>query len=157
MNEVILQLRGFFTFTDGPTKCVPLKAKACTGAGYDLTADFPAIDGQPYQQVKGKNLEFFLDFLKLCSPYGKTIMCSFYMPKCLEGWPKPVLPCRSVCLEFVNKCQGLLSLASHAGMFRALCDLLPQQDYSPTTCFIPKGFIPSTTAAVSKYQEWPYL
>jgi len=133
---------------DGPTQCVPLTAKACRGAGYDFTADFPAIDGQPYQQVKGKNLEFFLNFLDICSPYGKTIMCSFYMPKCVTGWPTPVLPCRSVCLEFVNKCQGILALASHAGMFRALCDLLPQQDYSPTTCFIPEGFTPSTTAVL---------
>jgi len=33
-------------------------------------------------------------------------------------------------------------------MFRALCDLLPQQDYSPTTCFIPEGFTPSTTAVL---------
>ena len=152
MNEVILQLIvGFFTFTDGPTKCVSLTAKACQGAGYDLTADFPAIDGQPYQQVKGKNLEFFLDFLNICSPYGKTIMCSFYMPKCVTGWPNPVLPCRSVCLEFVSKCQGLLALASHAGLFRALCDLLPQQDLSPTTCFVPEGFTPSTTAALGKF------
>ena len=73
------------------------------------------------------------------------------MPKCVSGWPNPVLPCRSVCLEFVDKCQGLLALASHAGMFRALCDLLPQQDYSPTTCFIPQGFTPSTTAVLGKY------
>ena len=73
------------------------------------------------------------------------------MPKCVTGGSKPVLPCRSVCLEFVNKCQGLLALASHAGMFRALCDLLPQQDYSPTTCFIPEGFTPSTTDALGKY------
>lgn len=73
------------------------------------------------------------------------------MPKCVTGWPTPVLPCRSVCLEFVNKCQGILALASHAGMFRALCDLLPQQDYSPTTCFIPEGFTPSTTAVLGKH------
>ncbi|KAL9963458.1 hypothetical protein ACROYT_G026969 [Oculina patagonica] len=136
--------------SDGPTNCVPLKAKACLGAGYDLTADFPPIDGKSYQQVKGKSLEFFLNFLNLCSPYGKTIMCSFYMPKCVAGVQKPVLPCRSVCLEFVSKCQGLLALASHAGMFRALCDLLPQQDYLPNTCFKPKGFKPSTASTVAR-------
>ena len=149
----------FFVFTDDPTHCVSLKAKACAGAGYDLTADFPPIDGKPYQQVKGKNLEFFLNFLNLCSPYSKTIMCSFYMPKCVEGLQKPVLPCRSVCLEFVNKCQGLLSLASHAGMFRALCDLLPEQDNFPNTCFVPEGFKPSTSNP-GKYKlttERPYF
>lgn len=34
----------------------------------------------------------------------------------------------------------LLSLASHAGLFRALCDLLPEQDSWPNTCFVPDGF-----------------
>lgn len=79
-------------------------------------------------------------------------MCSFYMPKCVKGRPTPVFPCRSVCLEFVSKCQGLLALASHAGMFRALCDLLPEPNYNPNTCFIPEGFTPSASAAAGKYQ-----
>lgn len=129
-----------------PTKCVPLKAEACASAGYDLTADFPSIDGKPYQMVKEKSLKFFLDFLKVCSKYSSTIMCSLFMPKCVEGQQKPVLPCRSVCLDFVNKCHRLLSLASHAGLFRSLCDLLPEQDTFVTTCFVPQGFTASTTS-----------
>lgn len=67
-------------------------------------------------------------------------MCSFSMPKCVEGVERPIPPCRSVCLEFVGSCQMLLSLASHAGLFRALCDLLPEQDSWPNTCFVPDGF-----------------
>jgi len=76
------------------------------------------------------------------------------MPKCVQGRPTPVLPCRSVCLEFVSKCQTLLSVASHAGMFRALCDLLPEQNSNSETCFIPVGFTPSVSAAAGKYKYW---
>lgn len=134
------------TSTDSPTKCVPLSVESCENAGYYYTADFPPIDGKPYQMVKEKSLKFFLDFLNVCSKYSSTIMCSLFMPKCMEGHPKPVMPCRSVCLEFVNKCHRLLSLASHAGLFRSLCDLLPEQDALLTTCFVPKGFTASTTS-----------
>lgn len=136
----------FYYFTAGPAQCVPLKAKACTGAGYDFTANFPAVDGKPYQQVNSRSLEFFLSFLNLCSPYSKTVMCSLSMPKCVEGVNRPILPCRSVCLEFVSGCQAFLAAASHAGLFRALCDLLPEQDYFSYTCFVPKGFKPSIPA-----------
>lgn len=132
--------------SDSPTKCVPLRVESCANAGYYYTADFPPIDGKPYQMVKEKSLKFFLDFLNVCSKYSSTIMCSLFMPKCMEGHPKPVMPCRSVCLEFVNKCHRLLSLASHAGLFRSLCDLLPEQDALLTTCFVPKGFTASTTS-----------
>ena len=148
MNEVILQLIGFFTSTDGHVKCVNLTAKACKGAGYDLTANFPAIDGQPYQDVKEKSLEFFLSFLHHCSPYSKTIMCSLSMPKCVQG--RPVLPCRIVCLEFVSRCQTYLSWASHAGMLRALCDLLPEQTSTFDNCFIPEKFTPSISTTDGK-------
>lgn len=133
----------------GPAKCVPLKANVCEGAGYDFTANFPPIDGKSYQEVKSRSLQFFLDFLKICSPYSKAVMCSFSMPKCVEGVERPIPPCRSVCLEFVGSCQMLLSLASHAGLFRALCDLLPEQDSWPNTCFVPDGF-KRTLPAVAK-------
>lgn len=133
----------------GPTQCVPLKANACLDAGYDLTAAFPGIDGRPYQQVKSKSLNIYLSFLRSCSKYSEAVMCSLFMPKCVEGVQRPILPCRSVCLEFVASCQHFLSLASHAGLFRALCDLLPEQDMWPNTCFVPKGFKP-TIPAVAK-------
>jgi len=133
----------------GPARCVPLKARACLNAGYDFTADFPPIRDKPYQEVKSRSLYFFLNLLRSCSRYSETIMCSLFMPKCVEGVERPILPCRSVCLEFVSGCQNYLSLASHAGLFRALCDLLPEQDFFPNTCFVPKGFKP-TIPAVAK-------
>ena len=111
-----------------------------------MTAKFPEIRGQPYQQVHSENLENFLRFLRSCSDYSEAVMCSLTMPKCVEGLSRPVLPCRSVCLEFVGKCKTLLSLASHGGLFRALCDLLPERDTFPNTCFIPKGFKPTIPA-----------
>ena len=120
----------------------------CANAGYDSTADFPPPepDGQPYQQVKGQSLQFFLQFLNLCSPYSSAVLCSLHMPKCVEGVQRPILPCRSVCLEFVHQCNVLLSYASHHGLFRALCDLLPEQDTWPNTCFVPNGFKPSSSS-----------
>ena len=111
-----------------------------------MTANFPSVDGKPYQEVKSRGLQFFLSFLQLCSQYSSTVLCSFSMPKCVEGVERPILPCRSVCLEFVGKCQKFLSRASHAGLFRAICDLLPEQDIWPNTCFVPQGFKPTIPA-----------
>lgn len=134
----------------GPAQCVPLTATTCKKAGYTMTAKFPEIRGQPYQQVHSENLENFLRFLRSCSDYSEAVMCSLTMPKCVEGLSRPVLPCRSVCLEFVGKCKTLLSLASHGGLFRALCDLLPERDTFPNTCFIPKGFKPTIPAVANR-------
>lgn len=134
----------------GPAQCVPLTAKACKQAGYSMTANFPEIHGKSYQQVHSASLENFLALLRSCSKYSEAVLCSLTMPKCVEGVNRPILPCRSVCLEFVGKCQTFLSLASHAGLFRAMCDLLPEQDSYPTTCFMPKDFKPSSVPSVAK-------
>lgn len=108
---------------------------------YKNTANYPAVDGVPFQSVMGKLLDFYIPLMKSCSPYTSLVMCSLHLPKCEDGVPRPVLPCRSVCQKFVKDCQGYLRLASVGGMFTALCDLLPKYNSAqPQRCILPKDF-----------------
>ena len=108
---------------------------------YKNTANYPAVDGVPFQSVMGKLLDFYIPLMKSCSPYTSLVMCSLHLPKCEDGVPRPVFPCRSVCQKFVKDCQGYLRLASVGGMFTALCDLLPKYNSAqPQRCILPKDF-----------------
>ncbi|XP_032236114.2 uncharacterized protein LOC5510975 [Nematostella vectensis] len=126
--------------------CANLTSPYCRNAGYSLTANFPPIDGKPFQAAKGSELNTYLQFLKMCSPYSETVMCSLFFPKCDPSINGPHLPCKSVCNEFVDSCSMFLNLASTKGVLAVLCDLLPEFDGNNQTCFLPKGFNRSTAA-----------
>ena len=115
--------------------------QSCAKAGYKYTAKFPPIDGKPYQDAKKQVLDFYIPLLQSCSPYSSLILCSLYLPKCVEGVDRPVVPCRSVCLSFVRSCMDSLRLASMGGMFTSFCDLLPKENSTPGKCLLPDNFV----------------
>lgn len=119
--------------------CEEITVKSCANAGYKLTAKF----GTQFQKSKGKLLDVMLPLLQHCSPHSSLILCSLFLPKCIPGIGRPMLPCRQVCLDFAKKCVQELQLASTAGMTTALCDLLPAYDGTPNKCILPSGFKPS--------------
>lgn len=122
--------------------------KSCANAGYKLTAKF----GHPFQESKGAILDTLLPHLKYCSPYSSLILCSLFLPKCIPGIGRPMLPCRQVCLDFAKKCESELRLASTAGMTTALCDLLPVFDGTSNKCIMPADFKPSLSNSSMSYQ-----
>ncbi|KXJ25681.1 hypothetical protein AC249_AIPGENE26670 [Exaiptasia diaphana] len=123
-------------------KCTKITHLQCKNAGYPNTAPFPDIQGKPYQEVKGKELNIYLGGLSSCAKTSSAaVLCSLYFPKCVEHLSRPVLPCRSVCNDFVHKCSKELHLVAMQGMLSAMCDLLPIYDSNnPDTCFVPEGF-----------------
>lgn len=125
--------------------CEPVTIESCSSAGYRLTARFPDVDGQPYQDVQASRLGIYIPLLQTCSEFASTILCSLYVPKCEEGRKKPWIPCRKVCTKFVGDCFRLLPKAGLTGMFTALCDLLPDDKNPSQNCFYPPNF-PNTTS-----------
>lgn len=150
MKAVSVLCMAFFIFhlTDGRSpplpvqKCSKITHSQCqTSSGYLKTAPFPDVQGKPYQEVKGKELTKYLNALSSCAKTSSAaVLCSLYFPKCEEHLTRPILPCRSVCNDFVHKCRDELHLAAMQGMFSSMCDLLPVYDGNPDTCFVPKGF-----------------
>lgn len=133
---------GFFLTALGT--CEKLTVTSCANAGYTLTAKYPQTGNKPFQDVKGQLLNTLIPLLT-CSPYSSLILCSMFLPKCVPGSGRPMLPCRQVCLDFTDKCKGELHLVSTMGMTTALCDLLPVYDGTPNKCIMPDNFSPSST------------
>lgn len=120
--------------------CEPITIETCSSAGYGSTARFPDVDGQPYQDVQASRLNIYIPLLTSCSKFASTILCSLYVPKCEESQRKPLVPCRKVCTNFVGECLDTLRIAGLAGMFTALCDLLPDENILSKNCFYPWKF-----------------
>jgi len=125
--------------------CEPVTIESCSTSGYRLTARFPDVDGQPYQDVQAPRLNVYIPLLQSCSEYASTILCSLYVPKCEEGRKTPWIPCRKVCTKFVGDCVHVLSQAGLAGLFTALCDLLPDENKQSNKCFYPDNFQDSSS------------
>lgn len=128
--------------------CEELTVKSCINAGYKYTAKYPKIKGKSFQAHKGELLDVLIPPLT-CSPYSSLILCSLFLPKCVPGSGRPMLPCRQVCLDFTDKCKVELQLASTLGMTIALCDLLPVYDGNANKCIMPKKFLISSTTQLS--------
>lgn len=126
--------------------------KSCANAGYEYTAQYPKLGDKSFQDVKGDLLNKLIPLLT-CSPYSSLILCSLFLPKCVSGSGRPMLPCRQVCLDFTDKCKAELQLVSTVGMTVALCDLLPVYDKTPNKCIMPEKFLSSFSTQLCMYAK----
>ena len=133
--------------------CEKLTVKSCANAGYKYIAQYPKLPGgKSFQDVKGDLLDKLIP-LMTCSPYSSLILCSLFLPKCVSGSSRPMLPCRQVCLDFTDKCKAELQLVSTVGMTVALCDLLPVYDKTPNKCIMPEKFLSSSSTQLCMYSK----
>lgn len=117
--------------------------EACKIAGYNSTFPLPyKMSNTTKRWVKGF-LGFVLEMTqsKNCSiglqHMGEMIMCAIYVPKCKEG--TLMLPCKRVCVEFFNRCDGHID-PFWFDYFIAHCTLLPDFKASSGKCFEPPNF-----------------
>lgn len=128
-------------------------SRAC---GYNYTAKF--LHDHHYHGAS-RAVEIFTtrgqdNYYKLyeCSPYADLIICSLYLPKCVEGVRKPVLPCREVCEEFMKGCKDRI-IKSTLEWIVGMCATLPKSSKFSTgepegNCFLPPNFNRTTTGNV---------
>ena len=133
--------------------CEKLTVKSCANAGYKYIAKYSKVGDKSFQDIKGELLDQLIPQLA-CSRYSSLILCSLFLPKCVSGSSRPMLPCRQVCLDFTDKCKAELQLVSTVGMTIALCDLLPVYDGTPNKCIMPEKFLSSSSTQLCMYAKY---
>ena len=150
--RVLLLYTAFSSFSSAQL-CEPLNIAACRNAGYNMTARFAPVNGTPFQEYSDRihRLEWSTSSAALgtCSKHSAAIICSLFLPQCVEGRQEPLLPCRSVCRDFAWSCHEKLKLVGLSGLLRGLCELLPEADNNNNKprrrCFTPEGLNVSST------------
>jgi hypothetical protein len=118
--------------------------KLCStmNASYNFTASFPTFNGVRYQEKVYMKVIRLQSLLKACSSVSNVMVCSRYLPKCSVEGPQnnPVLPCREVCEQFVEQCEGKLKDNNLKLLYSTLCTILPEGKLGSIKCIKPKGF-----------------
>ncbi|KAK3747491.1 hypothetical protein QZH41_011364 [Actinostola sp. cb2023] len=127
------------------SKCEPLDdplQQLCHSVGYNFTASFPIENGIRYQDKVYSDVSKELNTLTNCSQLSNLMVCSRYVPKCLENRKAPIFPCREVCEQFVQDCQVKLEGNNLKLLYTALCRLLPDKkaNSSDVRCLKPMEF-----------------
>lgn len=129
------------------------KTSLSQACGYNSTAKF--LFDKHYHGAR-RAVEIFTtrskdNYYKLyeCSPFADLMICSLYLPKCVEGVYKPVVPCREVCEEFIQGCKDRL-MRSSLEWIVGMCSILPKsnkisKDKTKARCFLPPNFNRTTT------------
>ncbi|GAB6025113.1 hypothetical protein CHUAL_010542 [Chamberlinius hualienensis] len=123
-SEIIAStLLPFLHLLSPDRKCVPPELDLCNKIDRNLTA-IPSISS--VLSMGGHDAKPAFDFIRSiiesgCFEYAHYFVCQLLQPGCHNG--KPVLPCRSFCENFLEKCQYLLP----SDLYRSLsCNILPE-------------------------------
>lgn len=128
--------------------CQPLNAtlfgQCINKAGYNYTfitnnSDFPAVE-----ELLSFIVQTEISNLASCSAHSALLLCSMYVPRCVEGGNGPSLPCRSICYDVVRGCEDLNETLFYDDLewIKGMCQLLPNGSSETETCFEPESFRP---------------
>lgn len=133
--KLLLLPAGVFTRMCHPLN--PSLFQRCIEVGYNYTARFPE-NFTFHENIIGDHLERETLQFKQCSKYLDVVMCSIFVPKCVEDHYSPILPCRRICDEFVKDCEPIVNY-DKLEWIKGLCRLLPskQDDKKSTECLEP--------------------
>ncbi|XP_065175822.1 uncharacterized protein LOC135805672 [Sycon ciliatum] len=85
-------------------------APVCQGLGYNRTR-LPNRFGHATQKDAGLIVNQFFPLIEVnCYRRLRFLLCSIYLPMCLDGQPasQPIPPCRSLCKKAKSKCEPLM-------------------------------------------------
>lgn len=131
----------------------PSLFKRCINVGYNYTARFPE-NFTLHEHIIGYHLERDARQFKQCSEHLDVIMCSIFVPKCIENHYSPVLPCRRICEQFVRDCEPRADYEK-IEWIKGLCQLLPsrRKNRATQTCLEPANYKPAAVNSTSKYTD----
>lgn len=131
----------------------PSLFQRCIKAGHNYTAYFPS-NTTLHENIIAYHIEREVRQFGQCSKYLDTILCSIFVPKCVEDLYSPVLPCRRVCEDFVRDCELKVD-SERIEWIKGLCHLLPYSIANKSDrdeCFQPANYKPRVNAT-SKYKK----
>lgn len=116
--------------------------KLCHDTGYIYTTVLPSQNGTEYKNNIYKEISRDQSLFSNCSRLSQFMVCSKYVPKCLEKEIKRVLPCKDVCERFVWDCRAKLQQNSLKDLYSGFCQLLPDRrgNASDAGCLEPQAF-----------------
>lgn len=124
----------------------PSLFQRCIKAGYNYTAYFPG-NTTLHEYIIAYHIDRETRQFGQCSKYLDTILCSIFVPKCVEDLYRPVLPCRRVCEDFVRDCELKVDY-ERLEWIKGLCRLLPStgNQSKADECLQPANYKPRANA-----------
>lgn len=132
----------------------PSLFQRCIKAGHNYTAYFPG-NTTLHENIIAHHIEREARRFGQCSKYLDTILCSIFVPKCVEDLYSPVLPCRRVCEDFVRDCELKVD-SERIEWVKGLCRLLPSSTANKSNrdeCFQPANYKPRVNATTPLVQS----
>ncbi|XP_022110345.1 uncharacterized protein LOC110989938 [Acanthaster planci] len=105
--------------------CEVITVEICqSDIGYTKTA-MPNILGHQTQHEVEIELQQFYPLLQEheCSPFLKKLLCAMHTPQCTGDSSRPILPCRELCVQVMDRCEGLMQEYGLLGPGGHSCEL----------------------------------
>ncbi|XP_032227947.2 uncharacterized protein LOC116611633 [Nematostella vectensis] len=115
--------------------------EGCMSAGYNKSFPLPSNLSKRSHTWIRNIVEFVTTRMQNCSvaSVSETIACAVLAPNCRDGDPKPFLPCRRVCSEFLKRCNSRLP-DYFVDLMIGMCSLLPNSTADTGMCYEPPQF-----------------
>lgn len=121
----------------------------CKNTGYNLTGRFPVENGTHYQDKVYKDVHRDHKLFSNCSKLSQLMVCSRYVPKCLENETLPILPCKQECQKFVQDCRIELAENNLERFYTDLCGL--KGNSSREGCLKSEGIKQVSNSSAGEY------
>lgn len=116
------------------SRCEEITIPMCRGINYNFTS-FPNEFNHDTQDEAGLEVHQYWPLVEIkCSPDLKFFLCSIYTPICLEDYPKPLPPCRSLCERARAGCAPVMQKYDFPWPEKMACERLPVFGDSENLC-----------------------
>lgn len=89
-------------------RCERVTIPMCRDVKYNMTT-LPNRFHHETQEEAGLEVHQFLPLVKIgCSGLLTEFLCSAYVPICMDNYPKPIIPCQSLCQRVRKGCEKLM-------------------------------------------------
>ena len=145
LSVVFLVISLFLSFSCAQPQCARINRTIPDlhiQCGYNLTARF---NYDNHFHSASRAIISLKSRLNNCSAFVDLMICSLFLPRCVEHIQGPFLPCRGVCYDYANDCKNII-LREGLEWTAALCEILPDNDNPRTTkgyrerCFKPPNY-----------------
>lgn len=120
------------------TRCEPITSWMCESIGYNFTTFPNAMNHQTQEDAHLDMVSFSILLDTHCSTHVRFLLCTQYIPMCIENYRKPLKACRSVCERSRDECKPIWRQFDSDWPDELACDQFP--DETDEICLKPDNF-----------------
>lgn len=120
------------------TRCEPITSWMCENIGYNFTTFPNALNHQTQEDAHLDMVSFSILLETRCSTHVHFLLCTQYIPMCIERYRRPLKACRSVCERSRDECQPIWRQFDSDWPDELACDQFP--DETDELCLKPDNF-----------------